>query len=174
MPKAAPPDFAKHDKEMSHLSRHEQRFILSPRRFKGGVPLPPLNWATVNFNAQQIKTVVAQPGMYAFSVVANRLGLPPHGFVLYIGQTGAKHDARTLRIRAGEYLKEKKTGKRRHVWEFLNKWSGHLHFHFAPLDPKTNDLEDVEKNLNDALMPPYSVNDFTLEIKAQKKAWQMT
>lgn len=174
MTRTAGPDFARHDRAMAQLTRYEQRFILSPHRFKDGVTLPSLTWTTVHFTAAHIRAVVAKPGLYAFSVVTGRAGLPPHGYVLYVGQTGAKRDSRTLKIRAVEYLKEKKTGKRRHVWEFLNKWSGHLAFHFAALDPKTSDLEAVEKTLNDALMPPYSVNDFSTEIKAQKKAWQMT
>ena len=174
MLKSAPPDFAKHDKAMARLSRYEQRFVLSPDRFKGGSVLPALAWNTINFSKAAITTVASTPGLYAFSIVTQRQGLPPHGYVLYIGQTGAKKYSRTLRVRAGEYLKEKKTGKRKHVWEFLNKWSGHLSFHFASVDPKTENLEALEQGLNDALMPPYSVNDFSVEIKAQKKAWQLT
>lgn len=174
MSKKVTPNFAKHDKEMAQLVRYEQRFILSPDRFKAGLSLPPLSWNTTEFSPSGIAVVTSQPGLYAFSVVAQRQGLPPHSYVLYVGQTGAKRNARSLRIRAGEYLKEKKTGKRRHVWEFLNKWSGHLSFHFVPVDPTKHDLEALEKALNDALMPPYSMNDFSVEIKAQKKAWQFT
>jgi hypothetical protein len=174
MPRTALPDFANHDKAMARLSRYSQRFILSPECFKKGLTLPALTWTTVKFTATQINTVAAEPGLYAFSVVTSRIGLPPHGYVLYVGQTGAKKNSRTLRVRAGEYLKEEKSGKRRHVWEFLNKWSGHLSFHYVPVDPQTQDLEAIEKTLNDALMPPYSVNDFSAEIKAQKKAWQYT
>lgn len=174
MPKNAPPDFAKHDRAMARLKRFEQRFVLSPDRFKGGNALPVLGWTTIIFGAAGVATVAAKPGLYAFSVVTPRQGLPPHGYVLYIGQTGAKKNSRSLRVRAGEYLKEKKTGKRRHVWEFLNKWSGHLSFHFVTVDPLVEDLEALERTLNDALMPPYSVNDFSVEIKAQKKAWQLT
>lgn len=175
MPKAAYPDFAKHKREMSRLKYYEQRFILSPERFRGPSIPGNLVWTTIKrFGPTQLASIVAKPGLYAFSVVNNRVGMPPHGYVLYVGQTGAKHNWRTLKQRASEYLKEKKTAKRQHVWDFLNKWSGHLSFHFAELDPATNDLEGVEKLLNDALIPPYVINDFTTVIKSKKKAWSLT
>jgi hypothetical protein len=44
MAKLAGPDFALHDRAMAQLSKYEQRFILSPRRFKDGVTLPSLTW----------------------------------------------------------------------------------------------------------------------------------
>ena len=157
------------------LKYFEQRFILSADRFKGP-PIPgSLVWTTIShFTVAQIPSIIAKPGVYAFSVVNRRGGMPPHGYVLYVGQTGAKKNARTLRQRAREYLNEKRTGKRRHVWDFLNKWSGHLSFHFAKLDPNSYDLEEVEKLLNDSLLPPYVINDFGTEIKAKKKAWSLT
>ena len=89
MVKTAAPDFAQHDRAMAQLSRYEQRFILSPRRFTDGATLPSLTWTTVKFTAAQIRGVIAKPGLYAFSVVTGRAGLPPHGYVLYVGQTGA-------------------------------------------------------------------------------------
>lgn len=174
MPKSAPPDFAQHQIAMARMTDYQQRFVLSPHHFTQGLKLPVLNWSTIAFSETNVATVTSKPGLYAFSVVTPRQGLPPHGYVLYIGQTEAKKNSRTLRIRAGEYLKEKKTGKRRHVWEFLNKWSGHLSFHYVPVDPAAENLETLEQTLNDALLPPYSVNDFSVEIKARKKAWQLT
>lgn len=109
MPKAASPDFAKHKREMSRLKYYEQRFILCPDRFRGPVIPGKLVWTTIKkFGAKELPGIVAKPGLYAFSVINNRGGMPPHGYVLYIGQTGAKRNARTLRQRASEYLKEKK------------------------------------------------------------------
>lgn len=174
MPKATYPDFAKHKRELTRLKYYEQRFILAPERFRGSAIPGNLVWTTIAFTQLQLANVIAKPGVYAFSVVNRRLGMPPHGYLLYIGQTGAKRNSRTLKQRAAEYMQEKKTGRRRHVWDFLNKWSGHLNFHFAALDPKAFDLEETEKMLNDAMLPPFVINDFTTEIKTKKKAWSLT
>lgn len=167
-------DFNAHQKAVRDLKYYEQRFVLSPKQFKKFISPAPLVWTTVAFGPGCLPAITSAPGLYAFSVQSAQVGLPLHSYILYIGQTGAKGASRTLRKRAGEYLKEKKTAKRVHVWDFLNKWSNHLSFHYAPLDPATHDLEDVEKRLNDALMPPFSRNDFSVDVKAQKKAWQRT
>jgi hypothetical protein len=175
MARNAPLDFARHDRAVTHLKRYEQRFILSPRHFKSGITMPVLAWSTITFSASRVKNVISKPGLYAFSVVTRRIGLPPHGYILYVGQTGFKSGtARTLRARAGEYLRSKHSSKRPNVWEFLNKWWGNLNFHFVSVDPIKEDLSKLEQALNNALMPPYSVNDFSPEIKRLKKAWQRT
>jgi hypothetical protein len=167
-------DFNVHKRSAQGLRYYEQRFLLSPKQFSQFSSPATLAWTTVSFGPKCLSSVISEPGLYAFSIQTPKAGLPPHSYILYIGQTGAKQKTRTLRKRAGEYLKEEKSAKRRHVWEFLNKWSKHLSFHFAPVDPEIYDLEDIEKRLNDALLPPYSVNDFSAEIKVQKKAWQRT
>lgn len=175
MAKTIPLDFAAYDRAVTHLKKYEQEFILSPRHFKAGISLSVLRWSTVRFGATQVKNVDSKPGLYAFSIVAKKVGLPPHGYILYIGQTGIRNGvARTLRVRAGEYLRNKASRKRPNVLYFLNKWWGHLDFHFVAVDPKTADLNKLEQALNDALMPPYSINDFSPEVKQFKKAWQRT
>jgi hypothetical protein len=66
-------------------------------------------------------------------------------------------------------LREKVRPKRPGVGWFLNTWDTCLAFHFAVLDPAAVDLFDVEKKLNDAMLPPYSRADFSPEIRQMKR-----
>ncbi|NGP16502.1 hypothetical protein [Devosia aurantiaca] len=51
-------------------------------------------------------------------------------------------------------------------------FDGEAVFVYAPYSADKVALREVEKKLNDALMPPYSLRDFTVEVKQAKAAWQ--
>jgi hypothetical protein len=56
----------------------------------------------------------------------------------------------------------------------LNKWKGLLFFYFAPVDPAIASLLDVEAKLNDAMIPPYSQQDFSADIRKKKNILEAT
>jgi hypothetical protein len=166
-----PYDFARRETEEKNFRHYKQHFWLNPKQLRGCSLPVQLNWSRVPFRAKLLPTVINKPGIYAFSVAQDGCGLPPHGYVLYVGQTGAKkkeHD-RTLRQRAREYFREKTTGSRPHIASFLNKWSKCLYFYYAQVDPTKINLLNIETKLNDALIPPYSVGDFSPEIRRLKR-----
>lgn len=168
-------DFAAHSARQAKFKYYEQRFILHPGQMSGFVTPVRLNWQTIPFHKRNIPSVSNRAGVYAFSIRRNNQDLPPHDYVLYIGQVGAKRSgARTIRARIREYFGERVRKKRPHIWEFLNKWKGVLFFHFAELDATTVNLEKIEAKLNDALVPPYSIRDFTATIRQAKKLWSLT
>lgn len=166
-----PYDFARRATEEKNFRHYKQHFWLNPKQLRAFTLPVQLTWFRVPFRARVLGTVINRPGVYAFSVAHDAGGLPPHGYVLYVGQTGAKKkgNIRTLRQRAKEYFREKKTGSRPHIASFLNKWSKCLYFYYAQLDPAVVNLLDVETKLNDALIPPYSVGDFSPEIRRLKR-----
>ena len=149
---------------------YSPRFILNPDTM-AALTLPiKLQWQKIPFSEDNVENILDSPGVYAFSITHSQPGLPPHGYVLYIGETGGRCDQkRTLRTRYKEYLRERsgKT-KRHHVSFFLNNWKSCLVFHFAPLDPNVVDLLDVERRLTDAMVPPYNRRDFSPEIRQMK------
>ncbi|MGE0702453.1 MAG: hypothetical protein AB7P22_00810 [Vicinamibacterales bacterium] len=129
-----------------------------------------LQWHQIPFRQENADGIVEEPGVYAFAIGHSQAGLPPHGYVLYIGEVGGKSGpTRTLRARFKDYLREKTRAKRPQVAYFLNTWETCLVFHFATLDPESVDLFDVERRLNDAMIPPYSRGDFSPEIRQMKK-----
>ena len=169
-------DFARHSAKQKEMSYYDQRFILHPKSLRS-LKLPvSLNWVQLRFSKANVKKIALKPGVYAFVVGDDDTNLPSHGYVLYIGQTGAKAHDRTLRDRAKEYLAEKKNpnSKRIAIREFLNKWQRCLFFHFAPVDPLVTDLLSIETKLNDALLPPYSSQDFSPEVRTRKQVWEKT
>jgi hypothetical protein len=167
-------DFASHAVVQKEIEYYTQRFILRPRQLVD-LSLPVvLNWQRIRFVKKYSSSVVEAPGIYAFVIQHDGLGLPPHGYVAYIGQTGAERQKRTLRDRFNDYFGEKKRPKRKHIWELLNKWDECLFFHFAPVDVKRADLAKIEQQLNDAMMPPYSRFDFSADIRKRKRIWEVS
>ena len=97
-------------------------FIVVPAEFHRAKVVPPLSWHSVKFGPAAKKSVPEEPGLYAFVVQIPYAGLPPHGWVMYIGQTGDGTSDATLRGRFGQYLQEKKKFKRARVFFMLNAW----------------------------------------------------
>ena len=162
-------------KEQRNYRHYQQTFTIHPRQLRCCALPTKLVWNRIPFKKNKLKDIANRPGIYAFSVLHDTADLPPHGYVLYVGQTGAKKNTqhRTLRQRAREYLREKTTGTREHVALFLNKWANCLYFYYAQLDPISFDLLDIENKLNDALLPPYSVGDFSPKIRKMKRIASM-
>jgi hypothetical protein len=130
-----------------------------------------LVWKRVKFNPNNRKHVPNIRGVYAFIVSGAHVSLPPHGFVMYIGQSGEGKPGRTLRLRYADYLAEQKVQKRPGVHFMLTAWKACIDFCYAEVpDPLVN-IKDLEMALNDAMFPPYSTQDFTAEIRDVKKAF---
>ena len=166
---ADPLDIVQAASKDEQIRRFRQHFDLVPKQLRG-IDLPvALKWQTVRFVKGSVKSVANVPGVYAFAI-SHRIGyLPPHNYVLYIGQTGAKRNDRTLRDRMGEYFNEIRSPKRAHVYKFLKTWKTCLLFHFAIVDPRGANILEIESKLNDALIPPYSVRDFSPGIRKAKR-----
>ena len=150
---------------MGKILRRAPKFPLIPEYMSALVLPIALQWEQIPFKEDNVDLVIEGPGIYAFAVAHRQAGLPPHGYVLYIGEAGAKKGpARTLRARFKEYLREKHKGKRPHVAVFLNTWETCLTFHLVSMDPKAVDMLDIERRLNDAMLPPFSRCDLSPQI----------
>lgn len=157
------------DSNLRQLKDFQQHVILSPKQWRGFAPPEPLAWESVKFAAQNRNDVPEQRGIYAFIVQFQDHdvvppALPPHGYVMYGGITGATAD-RTLRDRYGDYLRDQRRPKRWSIHSMLNKWSDDLYFHYAAVGADY-DLSQLETALNDAIIPPYVTNDFSAEVRA--------
>lgn len=140
---------------------------LHPDRWTAFSQAYQLAWQIVPFRVGGAAQVPQTAGFYCFIVNNGAAQLPLVLYPLYAGETG------NLRQRYRDYLIEKdKDGGRVHVRKFLNVFWGEVAFAFAPHDVDAAARRNIEKQLNDALMPPYSIKDFTAEVKAAKGAWQ--
>jgi len=131
-------------------------FVVSPSEFHRADIVPRLAWQSVKFLAKEKAGVPEEPGLYAFVVKMPFAGLPPHGWVMYIGQTGHGDSDATLRGRFGQYLRDKRGPKRPSIFYMLNAWDGHLEFFYTPLPHRKAELEDLETQLLGAFRPPFT------------------
>ena len=147
-----------------------RRFLVSPKRWRTSRVKTPINWTFLAFTEANRLLVPEEAGVYAFVVRHQNDHFPSHGFIMYIGITGAKGNGRTLRNRYGDYLREQKKHKRPKIHYMLNKYPNDLQFAYAAIADPAFDLEALELDLNDAIVPPVVVKDFTAEIRQLVKA----
>lgn len=97
-----------------------------------------------------------------------------HGYVIYIGIAG-RDSNRSLRARCRDYLNAKKLIKARQGIAYaIGNWGEILHLFYAAVDNTVSaaDLKQLEKELNGALLPPYSRGDIEATTKNLQKAFK--
>lgn len=156
-------------RKVDALKADLQSFLLSPVRWRTSRVTRPLKWTFLTFSSANRTAVPKAAGVYAFVVRHVNSHFPDHGFIMYIGITGANGNGRTLHDRYGDYLQEKKKDKRAKVHYMLNKYADDIYFAYSATRPAI-DLIKLELDLNDAIIPPVVVKDFTAEIRQYVKA----
>ncbi len=140
------------DDIISILQKHRLRFVHSPQMWQQcNLPVT-LEWNSVEFSENNGDSVPSDKfGVYAFMLEPNFAGPPKSAYLLYIGKTG-----RHFQVRYKEYLYEEDQGfARPPISRMLERWSGHISFHYAPIeDPGL--LRRTEEALLNACIPPYN------------------
>jgi hypothetical protein len=149
-----------------------RRFLLSPIRWRNSRVQIPIAWNYLDFTEANETLVPEHAGVYAFIVRHLNNHFPNHGFIMYIGITGANGNGRNLRLRYHDYLGEKKRNKRPKLHYMLNKYADDIVFAHATFQDPTFDLGKLELDLNDAIIPPVVVKDFSAEIRQLVKAME--
>lgn len=157
------------------IARFKLEFILSSDQMNDdNYGLASLNWSSIPYGEDDINSIPDdRRGIYAFAVCKESAVLPPHCYVLYIGIAGRKSD-RSLRERYRDYLNKKKVLKRDRIARMIGTWRSVLRFYFAPVDDgvSSEQLEELEKQLNGTLLPPLSEGDLEAGIKRQRRAFR--
>lgn len=151
------------------LNADVRSFLLSPTRWRTSRVTTPLTWTFVTFIPGNRASVPKAAGVYAFVVRHVNHHFPDHGFIMYIGIAGAHANGRTLHDRYGDYLREQQHNKRAGVHYMLKKYADDIHFAYSVTTPGI-DLVQLELDLNDAIIPPVVVKDFTAEIRQLVRA----
>jgi hypothetical protein len=149
--------------------------ILSPTKMRfNAFCVPALAWQSIKYGETELDQVPDnRRGVYAFALCEQSAVLPPHGYVLYIGIAGRKSN-RSLRARYKDYLNEKKVKKRSRIARMIGIWHQVLRFYFVSVDDDfpPADLEKLERQLNTALMPPFSEGDLEADTKRKRRAFK--
>lgn len=167
-------DFA--NEATNEIAKFTIHVTLSPDKMMGEHAISTLTWDSVSYGEEeQLDRIPADKrGVYAFVICQNSDVLPPHGYILYIGIAG-RDSKRPLRDRYKDYLNPKKVRKRARIARMIGTWHRVLRFFFAPVDDTVSaeDLKTLEKQLNTALMPPFSEGDLEAETKEKRRAFRV-
>lgn len=121
-------------------------------------------WNAVPFAETSRAQIPKQRGLYCFLARPAVDGLPPVGYPLYVGETGDKSRSH-LQRRFSEYLVERKKPKRMKMLYVFEELQDHIVFAYTEiLDPHVS-LKNLEARLTDALVPPYSDDDFSAAMR---------
>ncbi len=159
----------------SAIAKFNVNFTLSTDQFdRDDFVVDPLHWESIGYGDAEIANVPDDSrGLYAFAVCKTSTVLPPHCYVLYIGIAGRRSE-RSLRERYKDYLNARKVLKRERIARMIGTWHPVLRFYFAPVDDAvtSEQLEELEKQLNSTLLPPFAEGDLEAGIKQQRRAFR--
>ncbi len=157
------------------IGKFQVTMILSPDKLAfNSFNVASLAWDSIKYGKAEIDKVPGDKrGIYAFSIHQPSQVLPPHGHILYIGIAGRQSD-RSLKARYKDYLNPQKIIKRNRIARMIGTWHEVLRFHFAPIDDSmtSEQLEQLEKDLNTALLPPFSEGDLEADTKKKRRAFR--
>ena len=138
-----------------------------PSRWRDFCDQYSLAWNYTPFERKQVAKISEEPGVYCFHIGHNLNCLPPIGLSLYGGIT-----TRSLRARCLNYFWEKDAVQGRFwVRKFLQVFEGELVLGWSEVDSTAVNLNILEESFNDAMMPHYSVRDFSADVRAGRNAW---
>ena len=162
------------DSALVQYARFKVDHSISPERLMTHpFAVETLCWQAVPFGEDGIEQVPDdRRGIYAFSVYHENPILPRHGYVLYIGIAGRRSE-RSLRARYRDYFNERKIAERPGILRMIVTWSDVLKFCFAPIEDtiSSEQLEELERQLVGAFMPPFSVGDVEADLKRARRAF---
>ena len=158
------------------IGRYTRGFTLNPEHMsRANYTLPKLDWHSIKYKYGSNEGIGLIPddrrGIYAFVAQFPNEVFPPHGYVMYIGIAGKNSD-RSLRDRYRDYTR-KGILKRERIAYMLGTWQDILRFFYAPVDDdvSSESLQEIEIQLNTALMPPFSKQDLTADVRGKRRAF---
>ena len=154
---------------VDRIKADSEEFWLSPTQWRKSTVPQMLIWKSVRFSKTKASSVPVSRGVYSFVIACCTKGLPQHGYLVYVGETG-NTSKETLRSRFLSYFSEMKD-QSRSVHYVLRKYQQYLYFQFCEVHDKRRNLRKVEESLCDALIPPYNVRDFSADMRAAKRAF---
>ena len=135
--------------------------------------LKPLAWDSIPYGPNEIHRIPDNKrGVYAFAISYPSDVLPLHSYILYIGIAG-RDSQRSLRARYRDYLNRRSLLKRERFARMVVCWGPILRFFFAPVEETvtSDDLKSLERRLNTAFMPPFSINDLDARARQMQRAF---
>lgn len=128
-----------------------------------------LNWNKVKFQKGNKNTLPEMPGVYMFILKPYLAGICKLAseFILYVGQT------KNLKERYSGYFQYKNSKKAsdQDKRTMIVIWEDHLHFYYHSLPDNTtkSQLDDLEFDLIDSVLPPFNARFRSENVKSYLK-----
>ena len=152
--------------EQDQLIAHHYTFFLWPQKWSAYSLSDQFNWETHPFQANQVRNIPSEPGIYSFIIQPGIASHPHSSYLMYIGRT-----ERPLRVRFGEYLRERENPLGRpKIVRLLNKYQGYIHF-CCSVVLQADRIAEIEKALIEAFLPPCN-DQFSTEVNRVVGAFQ--
>jgi hypothetical protein len=149
------------------IGRYKIAFTLSPDLLQKRINIiNNLDWKSIPYGNKDKNNLPNKRGIYAFVIYTKSNILPSHSYVMYIGIAGRRSN-RSIKERYKDYLSISQVRKRANITRLIGMWNKVLHFTYATIDDNMTSevLEELEKQLNDALLPPFSKGDLSGGLK---------
>lgn len=145
-------------------------FHLDMKRWRKFKTRYKLDWQKIRFNKDNHPSIPQQRGIYVFTLELNSRKLPLHGYILYVGITGNNSDSNLYRRYSQYLLHQQNQDGRPAIFYMLGNWPNDLFFNFVSLPTPNIDLEKLEKDFLNAIIPPVNKRDLDATIVATRAA----
>ena len=145
---------------------HDYTFFLWPRQWTDDKLSDLFNWEIHPFQQDKADEIPIKPGIYSFIIQPGIAEHPHCSYLMYVGMT-----ERPLRERFREYFGEKRKNEsgRPKILRLLHVYQDYLYFCCSAIT-ETERIEDIEKTLVDAFIPPCN-DQYSAEINRSVKAF---
>ena len=158
-----------HDIELiNELNNHKLEFTFAPSLIstsKSFLSSYNLNWETRKLTDFESHMLPEEAGLYSFSIGLSDNSFPENNYILYYGETNKQ----TIQERFKQYTTKSQISKRQSIFKMLKSWKEYLYFSYATVNYKPSEIKEIEKKLNDAFMPPYSIRDYSEPVRTARR-----
>lgn len=150
---------------------YKVEFVINPFAWVATDIEPHWVWDYVPFAQDSHQHLPDEPGLYAFVMQVPFEGVTPHGWVLYLGETGDGLSAHTLKKRFKDYWREREGNKRLDIHVMLNAWDTDLRFYYLALPSEKHRLKQIETRLLDTFKPPFTKQGYSAQAQSPQNAF---
>lgn len=124
-------------------------------------------WKAESFPPLPKNIIPQTPGVYVFVVQPQIFDFVHSSGLFYVGKATNLYQRISAYI--GEIDKDFNLSTRPLVWQMVNRWKGHLNYHYT-ITKNVAEAEDLEKEMLNAFIPPFN-KQYPAEISAKMRAF---
>jgi hypothetical protein len=164
-------------KSNPRFASSKEEVIIDPQYWEDYYPLIStitFNWKEFKYSSRpNLNKLITNddPGMYIFYIKPPNTILDMPKFVLYVGISNENNSNRPLKVRLSEYFRVKEIKKRSSLHRLLVKYYDYTYVAFSTLQLNTAKIKALETSVLGFFYPLTNKDDFPVEIKAPKKAF---